>query len=277
MLELLERIAKKTKNKMPPTAIYNEGWMLRLILAWFEENSQKKNLPHELSFYPNAVWYSEALLPTQFKRIPKNNPKAQDWNKYTERHTNADGVIGHFEIGTKGRKGNLELLPGAEQFVVVEAKMFSLLASRTSKISEYNQAARNVACMAEVLRRSKSNKLSHLRKLGFYVIGPEEQLSSKKGNSFHEWISKDSLENVILERIELHKDITPNNEGLTEFEKSLRFLMEQLDTRCISWESVIESIKSTEGSSDYGNRLESFYNNCTEYNRPNYHKTVEEM
>lgn len=275
MLELLERIAKEAENKIPPTTIYNEGWMLRLVLDWFEKNSQTKGLSHELSFYPKAVWYSEALLPTQFKRIPKNNPKAQEWNKYAETHTNADGAIGHFEIGTGGRKGNLELLAGSEQFVVVEAKMFSPLASGTSNMPGYNQAARNVACMAEVLRTSKGEKLSNLKKLGFYVIAPEEQMSGEKGHSFHEWISKKSLEQVILQRIERHKEIDPGNRQLASFEECVRFVIREINTKCISWESIVDVIKGTERTSGYSNRLEKFYEYCVTFNKPKHHAIAE--
>lgn len=275
MLEFLEEIAQKAEGKMPPTTIYNEGWMLRLVLDWFEQNSQTQSLSHELSFYPRAVWYSEALLPTQFKRIPKNEPKAQAWNKLAETHTNVDGVIGHFRIGTEGRKGNLELLDCAEQFVVVEAKMFSPLASGTSNIPGYNQAARNVACMAEVLRVAGRDSLPDLKKLGFYILAPEEHLASKRGRSFHEWISKKSLEQVILQRIEQYRDIDAGNKQLAKFEEYVRFVIREIDTKCICWESIVEAIMGTEQFSGYGNKLESFYGNCMKYNRSADHTTVE--
>ncbi len=46
--------------KLPPTMLYNEGWLLRLVLHWFDKN---RNNDYELSFLENATWYSEAPKP----------------------------------------------------------------------------------------------------------------------------------------------------------------------------------------------------------------------
>ena len=92
---------------LPPSEVYNEGWMLRLILDWF---SRQPPADHRLSFEKGARWYSEILLPSQFLPGFQADPLA-------ESHTHADGVIGHFAIGRSG-KGDIDLAADAKQFVV---------------------------------------------------------------------------------------------------------------------------------------------------------------
>lgn len=72
---------------MPPTHLYNEGWMLRLVLDWLDRH---RDLEHPLALHEGARWYSEALLPSRFLRDEHGDPLA-------ESHTHADGLIGHFE------------------------------------------------------------------------------------------------------------------------------------------------------------------------------------
>ena len=44
-------------NVFPPTILYNEGWMLRLVVDWFARNRVNN---HPLCFSDNTEWYSEA-------------------------------------------------------------------------------------------------------------------------------------------------------------------------------------------------------------------------
>ena len=108
MLEKIKNILStcdSKKSKIPPTELYNEGWLLRLVMEWFGTN---KAFSHELAFYDDeARWYSEALLPSQFLSRFRSDKLAESW-------TNADGVIGHFQIGNKG-KGDIFLNDNARQ------------------------------------------------------------------------------------------------------------------------------------------------------------------
>ena len=126
----------------PPTLIYNEGWLLRLVLDWFSRN---KIPNHPLNFQEDARWFSEALLPSAFLSRFRGDPLAENW-------THADGVVGHFSIGDQG-KADLSLRHDATQLLVLEAKMFSELSSGVTNAGYFNQAARNVACIAEVFHR----------------------------------------------------------------------------------------------------------------------------
>ena len=47
----------------PPTVLYNENWMLRIILDWFTTNSKPESL---IAVLPKSKWYSEALLASAF-------------------------------------------------------------------------------------------------------------------------------------------------------------------------------------------------------------------
>ena len=130
-------------HKFPPTDLFNENWMLRIILDWFTANGNTESL---IPVLPKSKWYSEALLASAFLSQYRGDPLG-------EKHTHADGAIGHFTIGGSG-KGDLVLLPAAEQLIIIEAKMFSPLSSGVTNAKYYDQAARTVGCMAEVLRLS---------------------------------------------------------------------------------------------------------------------------
>ena len=144
MIDRIAEILSRVDGDSPPirrTEVYNEGWMLRLCLDWFSEN---RSASGTLLFDSSSDWYSEALLPSAFLPKERGDRLAESW-------THADGVIGDFDIG-KENIGGLSLKPDARQFVVTEAKMFSKLSSGVKNAGYFNQAARNVACIAEVIR-----------------------------------------------------------------------------------------------------------------------------
>ena len=89
--ELLFRSGTDHSN-FPPTQLYNEGWLLRLVLEWF---STQTSDTHPLRFVSGARWFSEGWLPSQFLAAAGLNRLAEGW-------THADGVIGHFGFGGSG-------------------------------------------------------------------------------------------------------------------------------------------------------------------------------
>lgn len=48
----------------PQTALFNEGWMLRLVLDWAAHHP---SAVRELTFDEGSRWYSEALLTSRFR------------------------------------------------------------------------------------------------------------------------------------------------------------------------------------------------------------------
>ena len=63
----LLKLCESENTVMPPTLLYNEGWMLRIILDWFSDQESNN---HPLSFSEDARWYSEILLPSPFPPKP---------------------------------------------------------------------------------------------------------------------------------------------------------------------------------------------------------------
>jgi len=124
----INKIAQMLRSPytFPPTLLYNEGWMLRLVLDYYSNNSGSAN---ELSFIDNSKWYSELLLPSPF------SPRYRG-DKLGEGYTHADGVIGNFIIQNHG-KGDIKLEKTVMQFKVIEAKKYSPLSKGTSNCS-YN-------------------------------------------------------------------------------------------------------------------------------------------
>jgi hypothetical protein len=240
MLELCS-----TENThFPPTILYNEGWMLRLILNWF---STHHIADHPLSFPKNGKWYSEALLPSTFLPKFKGDPLA-------ESYTHSDGVIGHFNIGNSG-EGDLAVLSDATHLVVLEAKMYSKLSSGVKNASYYNQAARNVACMAEVLKRG-GRKPSEFSSLGFYVVAPESQI---KGEVFKNKVTKDSIKETVERRANEYDDSKED-----WMENWFYPTWKQINLCTISWEELIYFISDNDKSA--GNDLKEFYRLCLSYN-----------
>lgn len=150
---------------LPPTALYNEGWMLRLVLDWASEH---RSALLDLSFAQASQWYSEALLASRFQ--PRRGRDTAG-----EGFTHADGVIGHFRLRPSGR-GDIELLADAHQLLVVEAKMASGLSAGTTRAPTFNQAARNVACIAHLVSSAGIDP-STFTSLGFVLLAPAARIT----------------------------------------------------------------------------------------------------
>ena len=61
-LNLIAHLVAQADADDPPfprTLVFEEGWMLRLVVQWF---SQSEVTDHELSFASGARWFSEGRL-----------------------------------------------------------------------------------------------------------------------------------------------------------------------------------------------------------------------
>ena len=233
-----------TNPHFPPTTLYNEGWLLRIILDWFAQNETDE---HPLTFHTNAIWYSEAQMPSAFQARVRGDTLG-------ETRTHADGVIGHFDIGQHSKAG-FDLHHDARQFVVLEAKMSSSLRKGTKNAPYFDQAARNVACMAEVLSRA-NRKPDQLMNLGFYVLAPLPQI--EKG-TFKEKMEPASIQAKVSQRVEEYK-----GEKDDWHEEWFKPLINQIDIQTISWESIIDFIKDHDSIN--GPEIEQFYQYCLQFN-----------
>lgn len=229
----------------PPTDLYNEGWLLRLVLDWY---SRHNVADHPLRFSTGARWYCEALLPSAFLARHKGDSLAEGW-------THADGVIGHFEIGNVG-KGDLSVLPDARQLVVLEAKMFSPLSSGISKADYFDQAARSVACIAETLKRA-DRRPADLSRLGFYVLAPRVQVAD---GVFDKEMDLESIAGKVARRVREYGDQDKDQWHTDWFQPTL----EQIDIGVASWEALISTIGEHDAQS--ADSIGGFYDKCVVYN-----------
>lgn len=226
------------RSPLRPTELYNEGWMLRLILDWAERHADDS---HPLHFLPQARWCSEGLLASQFLPRFRGDPLAETW-------THADGVVGHFVVGNSGR-GDIALTADATQFLVIEAKLNSPLSARTRNAPDFDQAARNVSCVAEVLRRAKRRPES-LKKIGFFLIAPKSQIEA---GVFGDLLSRESLRGKVKERVRPYQG--DKDRWSADW---LEPTLSAVDVRCISWESLIQKA---------GPSYAMFYERCLNFNR----------
>ena len=239
---MLEGVADGSPH-FPPTQLYNEGWLGRLVMQWFSTHSVPN---YSLQFAPQATWFSEALLPTAFRPRWRTDPLG-------ESRTHADGVIGHFRIGDVG-KADLSLTPHATQFVVVEAKLMASLAAGVGKAKAFDQAARNVACMVEVLARAKRPARS-MEALRFLVLAPQTQIAT--GN-FKQLMTRASIQAKVAARVAAY--VGERDEWFHEwFEPSLR----QIHLHVISWEETLETIGRLDPP--FGQELAEFYQQALKF------------
>ena len=231
------------KPNFRPTEIYNECWMVKLVL---HQASMIEDEEFSLGFLPGSTWFSEGLLPTAFKARYRGD-------KLSESRTNADGVIGHILVGEEG-KADLALLPDATQFVVVEAKIHAPLSTGTTNAPGYDQAARNVACMAELMNRAGINPAS-LRRLTFIVLAPQ--------NSIQKGVYSEEMDPVSI-RWKVQKRVDAYRGELDEWHQT-RFLptMEHMRLQNISWEETLGWI--TNHQPDVANDLHDFYRKCLHF------------
>ena len=196
-----------------------------------------------------ARWFSEAWLPSAF--LPRYRG-----DRLGESRTHADAVIGHFRIGDPGSSG-LALAPEARQLVLLEAKLFNRLSSGVKNAPCFDQAARSVACMAEVLRRS-DREPSAMDDLAFLILAPRARIDD---GVFARDTALEAIRRKVRRRVEEYGG--ERDAWLRDwFEPTL----DRVDVRCLAWEDVIETIAFHDP--DAGQLIDSFYGKCLHFNRP---------
>jgi hypothetical protein len=230
----------------PPTVLFNESWLLRVVMDWFARHGGDR---YPFSTLEGASWFSEAWLPSAF--LPRYRG-----DRLAESRTHADGVIGHFAIGD-GQKAGLGLLPGARQLVVLEAKLGNRLSTGVKNAPYFDQAARSVACVAEVLRRAEHDP-AEMDVLGFHVVAPAARID----DGVFAWdASIDAIRRKVARRVEDYA-----GERDAWFEGWFLPTLERIDVQCLSWEDVVEVVAFHDPAS--GQLIDSFYGQCLKFNRP---------
>jgi hypothetical protein len=230
----------------PPTELFNEDWLLRIILDWFARHGGDR---YRLAPMPGARWFSQAWLPSAFLSRYRGD-------RLAEARTHADGVLGHFLIGDPGTAA-LSLLPEGRQFVVLEAKLFARLSAGVRNAPYYDQAARSVACIAETLHRAERAP-EEMDELAFLVLAPQARLD----DGIFEWeIAPEAIRRKVRRRVEDYA-----GERDPWFRNWFEPTWRRLEVRSLSWEEIIEVIAFH--SLEDGHIIDSFYGQCLRFNRP---------
>jgi len=135
--------------------------------------------------------------------------------------------------------------------------MFSKLSSGVKNASYFNQAARNVACIAEVIYRARISPAS-FEKIGFFVIAPESQIN--KG-IFTEHMAPKRIRSIVTRRVSEYQESEKNNWLADWFIPTL----ENIRIREIDWEELIAIINKSDPT--FGAQIGSFYTKCLEFNQ----------
>lgn len=245
VISMIRSLGGKEGN-LPSTYLYNEGWMLRLILQAASEQPLGSTIPVINS---PSRWASEVKLYTPFDETRGDA---------SEGLTNADGVVGDFGRD-EGTKSGLRLSDAPKRFEVFEAKMFSKLSKGVQAAANYDQAVRSIACMAQTLALAGKSPLDETwERLGFWLVAPQDQI---KRGIFSREMSPVSMRIKIEARIEQF-----TGQGREElelwrekyFEPLLQRLNDEATIQCVSWEDLIGAI------SDHARRcsIETFYKEC---------------
>lgn len=236
MIETIARILGD-HSVVLPTEIYNEGWLLRVVLDWYY---QRAKTDPQVIFDKGSRWFSEGRLSSQFLARKRGD-------KLAESHTNADGIVGHFEIA---QRSEIRPSSNAKQLLILEAKLSSKLSTGTTKAPGYDQAARSVGCLAHIAGEAGLSPIG-FSSYGFHVIVPHKRVSD-----FAALTTKDSIRSKVEDRVTAY-----GGEKLAWFEQTFLPHLEAMDVGIITWENLLLDMESNGAERKY----RDFYKTCCQY------------
>ena len=137
-----------------------------------------------------------------------------------------------------------------------KAKMFSKLSAGVKNAEYFNQAARNVACIAEVISRTGISPGSS-EKIGFFVVAPEAQIED---GVFAEHLDPDRIGAIVKRRVSEYED-PDKDKWLDEW---FMPTLEMIRIRASAWEELGSLIKQFDYA--FGRQLDEFYDSCLRFN-----------
>jgi hypothetical protein len=161
-----------------------------------------------------------------------------------------------------GALANAALAKDASQFIVTEAKLFSPLSPGVTQARDFDQAARNVASIAETLRRAERHP-ERMSSLGFFVLAPAEQIGEK--GLFSSLLSKQSISEKVSRRVSQYAGSPQEGEKSQWLRDWFMPTLERAEVAAISWEEIIKAIRGKD--TRFGAELSSFYDECRQFNR----------
>jgi len=239
--------------------VYNETWLLRMVLAKLYDvaddvadnfNGDHAEILKALWKAVRVRWISEGgLRPTLEK----------------EGTTWTDAILGNVTLRNdpetekdSGSKRGVEIIHGKDDVdvIVVEAKVGSKLASRTSNYNDYDQVARNIACLAQLVMNGKNDK--GIAGCRFIVICPRPQRSSDYNDKVFDSLNRnweDALKKVgVFGKLgDSFAKIEKYHKGEIELLRISKEISER--SVVISWEAIIDSLKDKDLKNFYGSVL----------------------
>jgi len=247
------------KRSTHGTEFFNETWMLRLVLKWFDDNRDMVSLNYPLKMLPNSHWFSEGLMGAE-NQVGENGTRIGT--------TQADGIIGDFEI-KGGTKGKIEIQDGCKQFVVIESKMGSDFSKGTKNAPRYNQVVRSIACICGLYGIDKVDNI------GFYAIIPKSKYE-KKTEYLKDIFDRKNIERIIMDHT------PPENRKDDEWSDiTTKLIIDKgMKLRILFWEEIIKEIgdieerikknKSKEKRKSikrgFSDELNNYYTKCKKHN-----------
>ncbi len=253
----MERCCGDNGTPIARSEVYNETWLLRMVLSCIHDytgslNGCREEIRTALTRIKDAVcvrWISEGGLQPTLKR---------------EGTTWADAIIGPVkihddidnEIDSETKRGIV--LDGNDRrvgVVVIEAKVGSKLSEGTRNYENYNQAARNMACLAKLVMHEPED---FIKKCAFVVFGPRTAIKSWKGQEENQQHLTNSIRVIEAKHRNGETREYIQDKGL--FINAAKMIAET--SIVVAWEDIVESIDNIE--------LTDFYNNVlSEYNAGN--------
>ena len=139
--------------------------------------------------------------------------------------------------------------------------MFSLLSSGTKNAPDYNQAARNVACIAQVLKEAQRTPDSVGSALAFYVVAPQKQIEDDifRDEDGKAIVEREAIRRCVEQRVESSHKGRDATSKRTWFEEWFMPTIEIIKLGLLSWEDLI---------CPAGSEYEKFYQRCRKFNKP---------
>ena len=235
--EILKRSDSSATN-INPTILYNEGWMTRLLV---EVSLQQRIQINNIDFGQINHWCSEGLLSSPFLARKRADNLA-------EGYTHADIVLGDFSVDF-AKRGDITPRGLDGVFGVIEAKMGSRLSSGTKNAPNYNQASRNVACIA-------FNTISTRHSIFFSVVAPERKIEDYG-------IRHIVNLQVMLDQISRRFDSYDRSSRIFALKENVLDRAKTCTCSVLSYESWLDALS---GSNDYPALVE-FKERCYKFNR----------
>jgi len=217
-------------EKINPTVIYNEGWMIRLLVM--ESRIEKLNIKG-IDFEKLATknWSSEALITSPFVKTKKKR----------EGYTHTDIILGDFSVNYE-KRGEVNVDSSPKILGIIEAKMGSNLSQRTSNAENYNQASRNICCLSFVTKEYPDCEI-------FFMLTAPEITPRIETD-----INQTTILGQIKERFELSEE---------EYLQNIQKQVEKCKIISISYKEWIDEIHDNKVKK----KLDDFYEKCKTYNR----------